>query len=221
MRAELSLLPDILHNPSSSFGGIDVHDHLSSSPMKSNTTCSSGGTLMPAGTNQEAAPERSSENPGPGSPYFMCPPTGAARRSEILLLRPPPHQLLDRRPDSNRLCILLDCRRDRSRAWDPLCQAPPCLTLIQRVWLHTMIHEAGRRVVSAPVMEATHPRSNPDCGSAGCGTEVFPLNLYFQFLDVYAWHYNSSARRLRSPHGSLSMSRRTRGVRVVCRSRCV
>jgi len=25
-------------------------------------------------------------------------------------------------------------------------------------------------VVSAPVVEGTHPRSNPGCGSAGCGT---------------------------------------------------
>ena len=40
-------------------------------------------------------------------------------------------------------------------------------------------------VVSAPVVEATHPRSNPSCGSAGCGTRGFsPHTCFMQVLDT-------------------------------------
>jgi hypothetical protein len=47
----------------------------------------------------------------------------------------------------------------------------------------TEIHEfdsqrARGAVVSAPAVEATHPRSNPSCRSAGCGTGFSPTYIF-------------------------------------------
>lgn len=83
MRAELSILPDILLNPSSNFGDVNVHDPCSSSPMPSNPTHSSCGSLVTIDKNLEAAPRNSGANSGQGVPYFMCSPDGSSTKSEV------------------------------------------------------------------------------------------------------------------------------------------
>ena len=44
LRAELSVLPDILLNPSANFGDVNVHDQSLSSPVTTNATQSFGGS---------------------------------------------------------------------------------------------------------------------------------------------------------------------------------
>ena len=45
LRSELALLPDALHNSSTSFGDANLHDQHLSSPVPTNALPSSGGVL--------------------------------------------------------------------------------------------------------------------------------------------------------------------------------
>lgn len=122
LRTELSLLPDILLNPSSNFGGINVHDQLSSYPMPSNTTCSSGGDLVIAGTNQKAEQHGNRRC----FAYARCRITCARRHIRFWDPR----------------CIstdIRDLRRGLSRVQDLLRRSLPLLALTRRVWPHMVI----------------------------------------------------------------------------------
>lgn len=46
LRVELSVLPNILLNPSANFGEVNVHDQSLSSPVTTNATQSSGGSSV-------------------------------------------------------------------------------------------------------------------------------------------------------------------------------
>jgi len=78
LRAELSLLPDILLNP----GGMHASDHSLFAPLPTNAShCSMGDT---AGAGDKTG-ENSATNGGVQSfhaPYFMCPPGGSSGRSQ-------------------------------------------------------------------------------------------------------------------------------------------
>jgi hypothetical protein len=70
--SEISLLPDILLNPSTSFGYVTSPDHTIHSPMPTNVASSSTHGVQDAGRNAMSNGENLEEN----RRYFMCSPAG-------------------------------------------------------------------------------------------------------------------------------------------------
>jgi len=75
LRAELQLLPDILLNPSNTFGDANLRDQHLVNPDPTNAATSSSGHVVDTGGSIAANGEQT-ENPGP---YFMCLPDAARR----------------------------------------------------------------------------------------------------------------------------------------------
>jgi histone deacetylase 1/2 len=71
LRAELSILPNILLNPSTNLGDVNVQDQSVSSPVSTNATRSSGGGVVSVEKNLEETTANSGANPGFNAPYFM------------------------------------------------------------------------------------------------------------------------------------------------------
>jgi len=72
-------------------------------------------------------------------------------------------------------------------------------------------------MVAPPGVERTHPRSIPSWDRSWCCTGVFPQNLICRSW-TYAWSHNGSTTCPSSAEsmGTSSISRRTRGVCIVC-----
>lgn len=84
LRAEMHLLPDVLLNPTSSLGNVNLSDHNTSSPMPANPPSSSGGDLIHAEKNLEQGAADSGEN---GGCYRMCYLPGDSTQAETDLPR--------------------------------------------------------------------------------------------------------------------------------------
>lgn len=82
LRAELSLLPYVLLNPSSHFGDASLHDKHLISPNSTNAGSSSCTDMSCAGAKSKDAvetPTGTDQNLDLGAPYRMCLPGGGQR----------------------------------------------------------------------------------------------------------------------------------------------
>lgn len=96
LQAELRILPDVLLNPSTHLGGINVHDQNLSSLMTTNATHSLVNDTTNAEKNLEENTLESGGNCALGTLYFMCPPLEAALDLREIYLPTIEHRLRDR-----------------------------------------------------------------------------------------------------------------------------
>jgi hypothetical protein len=90
LRAELALLPDVLHNPSSSsFGVAWLYDQHLNSPNQTNALPSSDAPLLHVGEILETdapSPAQTGATASAGAPYFVCSPRGNNASPRVIRL---------------------------------------------------------------------------------------------------------------------------------------
>jgi hypothetical protein len=105
--AELSILPNILLNPSTNIGDVNVHDQPVSSPMSTNATCSSGGVVFVEKKSRRNNCEFWCKSQLQRAIFHVPPRVGSNIKSEADPLCLPPRLLRDPFLVHNRIRILV------------------------------------------------------------------------------------------------------------------